>query len=220
MLMREAYPRGGDQRLPAKRSVQSAASKQASVTIATLAEIVDRLDTFAVAEVDLIDSKNDVEEAGLTGYDLGIYLDILGCEDRLDPGEMFGAVYVLLVLLEDSGLYDVELVFDDEETNMHAMRELLTRIAEEAGYYVGPETELGEFSPLHEPQEQVPKLSAAERFFLDEAKLSWPCAEMQLKRQWKAIASRYHPDKAPEPAAADKFRRNKEGYELLKQRFA
>src|SRR6185436_6208187 len=111
-LLRQAFGVGP---LPAKRADDPVAVTKARRAIDTLADIADRLDTFAVAEVDLVDTDNDVEEAGLMGYELGIYLNKLADEDERDPGEMFGAVYLLLALLADSGLYDVELTLDDEE---------------------------------------------------------------------------------------------------------
>jgi hypothetical protein len=206
-------------KLPARREESSNDSNRARAQIETIAEALDRLESFAAAEVELIEAANQVDEAGLVGYELGVYLDQLSNETRLDPGEMFGCLYVLLNVLEDSGLYDVELTLDDQTTTVDEVLDELVVIAEEAGYYVGPDVDTGEWHlPRVEPVEKKTKerFSKAERFFLLEAKLGWPCGALQLKRQWKILAARFHPDRNPsDREAGTKFRLIKEGYDKL-----
>jgi hypothetical protein len=204
--------------LPALNEEANAEAAIARAQIATVAEALERMEEFAAAEVDLVDTENDVDEVGLVGYELGVYLDQLGNEERLDPGEMFGCLYRLLNVLDDSGLYEVELSKDESEISLQDMIERLPEIAEEAGYYVGPEHKMAAAAP----KTAAPlALGKVEQFFVSEAKLAWPCGVLQLKRQWKILAARFHPDRNPnDPDAVGKFRRIKEGYDLLLQRLS
>lgn len=200
------------------RAIKDEANPEASLArqqIATVAEACERLEEFAAAEVDLLDTAHDVDEVGLVGYDLGVYLDQLANEERLDPGEMFGALYRLLNVLADSGLYDVELTKDEEDVSLEDMLELLPGIAEEAGYYIRPERKAPQTSA--KTAQQTP-LGKEEKYFVTEAQLTWPCGALQLKRQWKILAARYHPDRNPSTDAAAKFARIRAGYDALLER--
>ena len=126
---------------------------------------------------------------------------------------MFGALYRLLNVLEDSGLYEIELTKDEEEISLEDMIELLPRIAHEAGYYVGPERKT-----VATKATSPTALTNEENFFVAEAKLAWPCGGLQLKRQWKILAARFHPDRNASADAAAKFARIKKGYDALVER--
>jgi hypothetical protein len=179
----------------------------AQAQIAQVAEIIDLLETYAVAEVELTSSAHEIEDLGFVGYELWIDLDVALHEVSPEPHEMFAALYALLSIGKEGGLYDVEITAEEEAVSIDALLSEIIGRARQVGVELDPD------APSKEP---ASALSKAERFFLSEAQLSWPADAAAIKKAWKQLAARFHPDKTGgDPLAAQKFHVVREAYDLL-----
>lgn len=180
----------------------------ATAQIERVAELIDLLETYAVAEVDVLDAENEIEALGFVGYELWIDLDVALHEVSPEPHEMFFALYELFSIGKESALYSLEVVEDDEPVTVDTLLRRIATLAEEAGF------DLYGDAPK-EPVDSKEALSKGELFFLTEAELSWPANAAAVKKAWKTLAARYHPDRDPSEEATVRFRIAREAYEKL-----
>ena len=178
--------------------------------IERVTEIIDLLETYAIAEVELIDTEHEIEAIDFVGHELWIDLEIAIHEVTPEPLEVFVALYELFAIGKEAGLYSVEITEEDEPLSIDAMLSKIAALARAAGY------ELEDDAAKPAVDSAAKKFSKSELFFLAEAKLTWPASAAAVKKAWKQLAAAFHPDRNPgDLQALQKFRISREAYDKL-----